>query len=99
MNAFWIAASLFFLPPLPSPAAAQEPHGEGIQDELTRLFRQVEKDLREIDRLLLEAGRERDAAGKSAEAVEGMKKILDEATQKSRAVSGAIDEILRKAPT
>ena len=90
-------APMMFLPLLLAfPAAAQE---EGVRDELTRLFDQVHKDLKEIDRLLLDAGKERDAAEKSAEAISGMRKILEQAQGRERSVVQAIEEILRKAPT
>lgn len=82
-----------------APAAfAQEPE-EAVREDLTRLFDQVHKDLQEIDRLLLEAGDDREAAEKSAEAVEGMKKILERVQGHGRSAVKSIEEILRKAPT
>jgi hypothetical protein len=79
--------------------AAPKAQGDPVRDELTRLFDQVHKDLREIDRLLLEAGGDRGAASKGSAAVEGMKRLLEQAEGRERSAVRSIEEILRKAPT
>lgn len=70
-----------------------------IEEDLTRLFHQIREDLRTIDRLLLESGQEGEAAERAANAVEGMRRLLEETRTKQRAVVEGIDEVLRKAPT
>jgi hypothetical protein len=87
------ALSLFAAP------GARSQEEPPIEEELTKLFRQIREDLREIDRLLLEAGGEGEAARRAAGAVEGMRRLLEDTRTKQRAVVEGIDEVLRKAPT
>ena len=94
-----IRSSFLLVPLFFGPSAGAQEREDGVRDELTKLFQKVEKDLKEIDRLLLEAGGTKEAAEKSAEAAAGMKKILEEARGRERSVVDAIDEILKKAPT
>jgi HEPN domain-containing protein len=82
-----------------APAASPQEPEEGVKEDLTRLFDQVHKDLKEIDRLLLEAGNGREAAEKSAEALAGMKKLLERVQGHGSSAVKSIEEILRKAPT
>ncbi len=100
MNAPLVRVRTLFLPfLLLAPAASPQEPEEEVREDLTRLFDQVHKDLREIDRLLLEAGDDREAGEKSADAVAGMKKILERVRGRGESAVKAIEEILRKAPT
>ncbi|MGH7152278.1 MAG: hypothetical protein ACREIU_16355 [Planctomycetota bacterium] len=100
MNASLVRIRTLFLPfLLLAPAASPQEPEEEVREDLTRLFDQVHRDLKEIDRLLLEAGNDREAAEKSADAAAGIKKILERVQGHGSSAVKAIDEILRKAPT
>lgn len=74
------------------------PSPDGAQEEIQELFRAIEKDLREIDRLLLEAGTGDSGRAKMEEASKKMEKLLQSALDGQKRVSTAIDEILKKIP-
>jgi hypothetical protein len=89
LAALLLGAALF-----PGRAAAQTP-GEDPMEEIKQLFRQVEKDLQEIDKLLLEAAREPKAMPQPAAKP---KETAKTAHVKQKDVSQAIQKILDLIP-
>jgi hypothetical protein len=95
MNPFQISArcaGAFFLLLGSIPAQGGNP-----MDEIKEIFRRVEKEMAEIDQLLLNSSTER-AAAKMAEVKEELQKLLEQAKQKQGSVIKGIQEILDKAP-
>lgn len=90
-----IALKLVLLGPLL--CAAQEGIPGDPREQVLELFRKIEKDLQEIDKLLLEAGGSK-AAEKSAEAAKAMEELLQKTMEGQKRVARSIDEILRKLP-
>jgi hypothetical protein len=94
------AAPLLCAAALPGRAVAQSPI-EDPMEEIKRLFRQVEKDLQEIDKLLLDAAREPKGAPKPAAKPEGPATPQESAKSahvKQKDVSEAIQKILDLIP-
>jgi hypothetical protein len=85
-------------PPQPRPQIGPEPQGppqaSGEEDEMLRLFGQVERRMREIDRLLYDASAGR-APGKIEES--GIDKLLKRGRESSQQVLEDIDKILELA--
>jgi len=85
-------------PPQPRPQIGPEPPGlpqaSPEQDEMLRLFGQVERRMREIDRLLYDASAGR-APGKIEES--GIDKLLQRGRESSKQVLDDIDKILELA--
>lgn len=72
--------------------------GQDPLEEIKSLFRQVEKDLQEIDRLLLQAARDPRAASGEAPEKAGTKAAAKDAYEKQRAVSESIQRIIDLIP-
>lgn len=82
---------------MPALAAVQDGLPGDPREQILELFRKIEKDLQEIDKLLLEAGSVK-SAQKNAEAGKEMEKILEQTVEGQKRVVDAIEEILRKLP-
>jgi hypothetical protein len=111
-----LVAALMFLPmrfddptrpqgkvpvPLPGPLTGAPAGKDDPHVEMQRLFKKIEKDLRDIDRLLSDAsaGGASTAAAekKSADAIEGIDKLLQASEERGKAVVAGIDRILELA--
>jgi hypothetical protein len=90
-----LAPCLFFAAAVPGLAVAQE-SGQGPANEIKLLFERVEKDLQEIDKLLLEASREPRPAG--APEAGKPREAAKSAHNKQKGVSEAIQKILDLIP-
>jgi hypothetical protein len=88
-------------PPLPLPIPGANDDSKDPHAEMRRLFGTIEKDLRQIDRLLAEASSGSaatgDAGNKAAEAIAGIAKLLERSEEQSRTVVAGIDRILELA--
>ena len=87
--------------PLPLPGAsadANDPHAE-----MRRLFGKIERELRDIDRLLADAsaggsdGASAEAKKKASDAVQGLKELLATSEERGKSVVAGIDRILELA--
>ncbi len=87
--------------PLPLPGAsadANDPHAE-----MRKLFGKIERDLRDIDRLLADAsaggadGASAEAKKRAAVAVQGLKELLATSEERGKSVVAGIDRILELA--
>lgn len=85
---------LFCLLGLALPVSAQ---GGDPMEEIKAIFARVEKEMHEIDKLLLDAGTQ-NAAAKLQQNIDSLQKLLENAEQKQRAVIDGIDQILEKVP-
>lgn len=87
--------------PIPLPGAtggAEDPHAE-----MRRLFGKIERDMREIDRLLADASSggganaSAQAREKAKDALQGIQKLLDTSEERGKSVLAGIDRILELA--
>ena len=90
------------LPPLPAPhaGAGEDPKDPHVQ--IRRLFVTVEKQLRQIDRLLADASSgdvsaAGQAEGKARESAAALAKLIDRSREQSQDVVAGIDRILELA--
>lgn len=89
--------------PLPIPLPGETAHGDDPHAEMKRLFGKIERDMREIDRLLADASAggngnaSSQAKKKAAEAIQGIQKLLDNSEERGKSVVAGIDRILELA--
>ncbi len=89
--------------PVPIPLPGVTAPGEDPHAEMRRLFGKIERDMREIDRLLADASAggngnaNAQAKKKAAEALQGIQKLLDTSEERGKSVLAGIDRILELA--
>jgi hypothetical protein len=89
--------------PIPIPLPGETAQADDPHAEMRRLFGKIERDMREIDRLLADAsaggnaGASSQAKQKAADALQGIQKLLDNSEERGKSVVAGIDRILELA--